>query len=286
MHMHTIYSDGDLYPSELVTKARDMGLKAISITDHDTIDGLESTERECKKLGLQFIPGIEFTTNFDPLGIEIHLLGYGFDQGDAYLQKKLEITKKRAWKYADELVDLLSAHGWLVDYSRLEAAKGIITKHDIALAVVNKDMSTYEFHDLWLTEKSQCFLDVEKFQIEEAIDIIHRAGGKAIGAHLIRTLDQYNSLPLLADVVDHFVKCGIDGFEVFYGKNNWQQVKSMLELCRSYNLLMTGGSDYHGPGRTGRCPLGSYNVHNFHYDQEKLIKMLSKLPMTVSESTV
>lgn len=284
--MHTIYSDGDLYPSELVTKARDMGLKAISVTDHDTIDGLESTERECKKLGLQFIPGIEFTTNFDPLGIEIHLLGYGFDQDDAYLQKKLEITKKRAWKYADELVDLLSSHGWLVDYARIEATKGIITKHDIALAVVNRDMSTYEFHDLWLTEKSQCFIDVEKFQIEEAIDIIHRAGGKAIGAHLIRTLDQYNSLPLLADVVDHFVKCGIDGFEVFYGKNNWQQVKSMLELCRSYGLLMTGGSDYHGPGRTGRCPLGGYNIHNFYYDQEKLIKMLSKSPIAVSESTV
>ncbi len=80
----------------------------------------------------------------------------------------------------------------------------------------------------------------------EAIDIIHKAGGKAVGAHLIRTLDQYNSLPLLADVVDHFVKCGMDGFEVFYGKNNWQQVKSMLELCRTYGLIMTGGSDYHG----------------------------------------
>jgi predicted metal-dependent phosphoesterase TrpH len=286
MHMHTIYSDGDLCPAELVTKARDLGLKAISVTDHDTVDGLESTERECRKMGLQFIPGIEFTTNFDPLGIEVHVLGYGFDKDDSYLQKKMEITKKRAWKYADELVDLLSSHGWLVDYARIEATKGIITKHDIALAVVNRDMSTYEFHDLWLTEKTQCFIDVEKFQIEEAIDIIHRAGGKAIGAHLIRTLDQYNSLPLLADVVDHFVNCGMDGFEVFYGKNNWQQVKSMLDLCRSYGLLMTGGSDYHGPGRTGRCPLGGYNVHNFYYDQEKLLKTLSKSAITVPESTV
>ena len=267
----------------MLQKARDIGLKALSVTDHDTIDGLEFVEHECRKMGLQFIPGIEFTTNFDPLEIEVHVLGYGFDRNDSFLLKKLEITKKRAWKYADEMVDLLSSHGWLVDYSRLEAAKGIITKHDIALAVVNRDMSTYEFHDQWLTEKSPYYIDMEKFQIEEVIDIIHRAGGKAIGAHIIRTLEQYNSLPLLADVVDHFVKCGMDGFEVFYGKNSWHQVKSILELCRTYDLLTTGGSDYHGPSRTGRCPLGSYNIHNFHYDQEKLLKILYSLPSACIE---
>lgn len=246
------------------------------MTDHDNIDGLEFVERECKKSGIKHIPGIEFTTNFAPLNLETHILGYGFDANDAFFQKKLDLTKKRAWKFADQICEILSDHDWIVDYSHLESTKGIITKHDITIAIQNRDTSVYDFHEKWLTNKSKFYKDIEKFTVEEAINIIHRAGGKAICAHLVRTLENNNSLTLLPDIADYLVKCGIDGFEVFYGKNNYKKVKVMYDICNSYSVLMTGGSDYHGPGRNGRCPMGDYNVHNFSYNQTAVLGSLDK----------
>ncbi|TGC08511.1 PHP domain-containing protein [Methanolobus halotolerans] len=276
LHAHTTFSDGDLKPAELVRYAFDVGLKALSVTDHDTIEGLEAAEKECARKGIKFIPGIEFTSKLDTPRIELHILGYGFDKDDAYLLKKTDEARNNAIEYSRKVCTVLESHDWAIDYPVLENARGIITKHDICTSVIKEDMSNYDFHNQWLAENSPFYVEIEKFPTQETIRTIHKAGGKAVCAHLLRTLDMYDSMPMLPFVAESLVRHGIDGFEVFYGNSTRQQVETMYDICKKHNLLMTGGSDFHGPGRTGRCSLGEYNIHGIDFDQHKLIESLGR----------
>ncbi|WP_406658068.1 PHP domain-containing protein [Methanolobus sp. ZRKC2] len=276
MHTHTTFSDGDLEPAELVKYTLNVGLKALSITDHDTVEGLDIAEKECANRGLKFIPGIEFTSKLDIPQIELHILGYGFDREDPYLLKKTDEARNNAIDYSKKVCSMLESHDWIIDYSMLEDARGIITKHDICTSVIKGDMSNYDFHNQWLAETSPFYVEIKKFSARETIRTIHKAGGKAICAHLLRTLDLYDSMPMLPFVAESLIQNGIDGFEVFYGNSTKEQVDIMYGISDQHNLLITGGSDFHGQDRTARCSLGKYNTHDMYFDQRALIESLER----------
>ncbi len=276
LHSHTTFSDGDLDPSKLVKLAHDSGLRALSVTDHDTIDGLDIVERECAKRGLKFIPGIEFTSKLDLPDIELHVLGYGFDRGEESLLKMLDEAKNNANEYCEKVCSMLESYGWVIDRSTLESVSGIPTRHDIAQSVVNKGMSNFDFHNQWLSETSPHTIEMKKFPAAETIKAIHNAGGIAICAHLLRTLDMYHDMHMLPFVTESLVNYGVDGFEVFYGNSSIEQIGTMFNISKAKDLLMTGGSDYHGPGRTGRCMLGRYNIQGHGFDQRELVRFLEK----------
>jgi hypothetical protein len=261
LHTHTCYSDGDLDPEELVKLAKSKGIKILSITDHDTVDGLDEARRECEKQNITLIPGIEFTTETEYSGIEVHILGYNFDPEDSGLLKMTDHAKQNAREYCRKVCYALESYGMEIDYSSLENTKGIITKHDISLSVVDKNMSNYDFHNMWLTESSPLDIVMEKFPAKKVIKTIHKAGGKAICAHILRTLEQCNRLPLLPFMSESLIISGLDGFEVFYATSSKDQVRTMYELCSAQGLIMTGGSDFHGIKRTGRCQLGEYSSY-------------------------
>ncbi|WP_177188063.1 PHP domain-containing protein [Methanolobus profundi] len=273
LHTHTCYSDGDLSPEEVVELARRKGLRALSITDHDTIDGLEPARKACNEQKITFIPGIEFTTETEYAGIEVHILGYNIDPDNHRLLKLTDHAKENAKEYSRKVCSALEAYGWEIDHSILESVKGIITKHDITMSVTNNDMNNYDFHNQWLSDGSPLNIEMQKFPARKVIDIIHRSGGKAVCAHMIRTLEQTGNMPLLPYITGSLVRHGLDGFEVFYANSNKEQVRTMYELCSKQSLIMTGGSDFHGPNRTGRCQLGEYNTYS-RYEHHDMIRKL------------
>lgn len=248
----------------------------MSITDHDTIGGLDIVERECAKRGLTFIPGIELTSELEFPDIELHILGYGFDREEEALLRMMDEAKSNADEYCENVCSMLESHGWIIDREALEQISGIPTRHDIAQSVVNKGMSNYDFHYEWLAETSPYAIEMKKFPAAQTIKAIHQAGGIAICAHLLRTLEMYERMDMLSFVAGTLINCGVDGFEVFYGKSSIEHIETMFNISEANGLLMTGGSDYHGPERTGRCPLGKYNVHGPGFDQKELIRFLEK----------
>ncbi len=273
LHTHTCYSDGDLLPEEVVKLSKIKGLKALSITDHDTVDGLGYARRECEKQNVMFIPGIEFTAETEYSGIEVHILGYNINPEDYELLKMTDHAKENAKDYCQKVCSALESYDWEIDYSLIGNTKGIITKHDITLSVVNKNMSNYDFHNNWLSDTSPVNIIMQKFPAKKVIRTIHRAGGKAVCAHILRTLEQTNDLPLLPYMSESLIRCGLDGFEVFYAKSSKKKVHMMYDLCSKQGLLMTGGSDFHGIGRIGRCQLGEYNT----YSKFKVRELLEQL---------
>lgn len=273
LHTHTSYSDGDHLPDEVVKMAGSKGIKILSITDHDTIDGLESARQECERHNITFIPGIEFTTETEYIGIEVHILGYNIDPADNELLNLTDHAKENARDYCKKVCSALESHGWEIDYSMIELTKGIITNHDITLAVKNRNMSTFDFHNTWLTENSALGIEMQRFSAKKVIKAIHSAGGKAICAHILRTLEQANKLPLLPYMSESLIRNGIDGFEVFYANSSEEQVRRMYELCSEQGLMMTGGSDFHGVGRTKRCQLGEYNTYS-EFSHQKIAGVL------------
>ena len=274
-----------MQPEELVGHASEVGLKALSITDHDTVEGLDIAEKECADRGIEFIPGIEFTTKLDTPQMELHILGYGFDRKDTELLKKTDEARNNAFKYAKKVCSMLESYDWTIDYSVLENASGILTKHDICTSVIKGNISNYEFHNEWLGENSRFYVEIEKFKAEEAIRTIHQAGGKAICAHLLRSLDMFDSMHMLPTVAGSLIHGGVDGFEVFYGNSTKTQIEMMYDICRENDLLMTGGSDFHGHERKGRCSLGGYNTHGISYNQQGLLDVLTRKKTEIESFT-
>jgi predicted metal-dependent phosphoesterase TrpH len=276
LHSHTTFSDGDLDPAKLVKLAHESGLRALSVTDHDTVEGLDIVEKECVRRDLTFIPGIEFTSKLDLPEIELHILGYGFDREEETFLRMMDEAKHNADDYCEKACSMLESHEWIIDHHALEKISGIPTRHDITQSVINKGMNNYEFHNKWLAETSPYSIDMKKFPAAEIIKAIHEAGGIAVCAHLLRTLEMYDEMKLLPVVTRSLIDYGLDGFEVFYGNSSKEQVQTMFNISGSNELMMTGGSDFHGPERTGRCLLGKYNVQGHRFDQRDLIRFLEK----------
>lgn len=277
LHSHTTFSDGDMDPAKLVKLAHDSGLRALSVTDHDTIGGMDIAQKECDKRGLTFIPGIEFTSKSEIPEIELHILGYGFDRENETFNRMLEEAKRNADEYCEKVCQMLESHGWIIDRQTLENVSGIPTRHDIASAVLNKNMSNYEFHHKWLAETSQHAIDMKKFPADRTIKVIHDAGGIAICAHLLRTLEMFGVMEMLPMVAGSLLEHGIDGFEVFYGNSSGEHIDTMFNISRENDLLMTGGSDFHGPGRSGRCLLGKYTTRGREFDQKELLRTIKNV---------
>ncbi|ADE36689.1 PHP domain-containing protein [Methanohalophilus mahii] len=277
MHTHSFYSDGTLSPEDLVKEAAEVGLKYICLTDHDTLDGVLSIGDTKSRYGVELIPGVELTTRY--AGMDFHILGMGIDVKDTKLKTVLAKMSGERLGRAKTMSSLLGKHGWEVDVSSLSCSKGIVTTHDIAKAVTNREVSAFDFHNEWLSSDSPCVVGTSSMPVKDAISIIQKAGGKAVCAHLLRTLGEHGQVDSLLKIASDMVDMGIDGFETFYGQSSMVNVSIMNSIADRYGLLKTGGSDYHGPGHKGRCPLGRYYSYGFGYDQEKVLQSVQVRPL-------
>lgn len=273
MHVHSSFSDGTLSPSVLMRRANEAGLNHLCLTDHDTVGGVTEAIKAGFKVGIGVIPGVELTCSFE--GMEFHVLGIGVNHQDPDFVREMDLIAGERFERSRKIVNSLCSRGWEINREFLCSADGIITSHDIAKAVINKEVSSFDFHNEWLTKESGCFVPMKYIPIEDGISMIQAAGGRAIWAHPLRTLEECDIKPRFYEITGKLVSMGIDGMETFYSFSSPGRIGLVSHVADHYGLLKTGGSDYHGPGHIGRCSLGDFMTHGFEFNAYELLEKLN-----------
>lgn len=253
LHLHSRHSDGTLRPARIVELAAGHGLEAVSLTDHDTVSGVEEALETGRRLGVRVLSGVELSAEF--LGHEIHLLGYGFDPGDPVLLSALEGYRRERELRAERIVARLNHLGIPLRLEQVfEAADGgALGRPHLADALLRAGLvSSFQgAFDRYLNPGRPAFVSRMRFSLDQARQAIEGAGGLLVLAHPHLNLSSAN-IRLLAEE-------GIGGLETVHPKLKPSQSRELEELAERRGIPSTGGSDCHGPGRGPMC-LGSLRV--------------------------
>ena len=249
LHTHSTASDGTLAPAALVAAALEAGLKAIALTDHDTVQGLPEACAAGRELGLEVIGGCELSVQVEQGSM--HLLGLWIPLDSVRLQDALDrLTDLRRLRNL-AIIDNLNRHGVAVTYDELEEiAGGTIGRPHIAQLLVDKGVAV-NFQDAflnWLRPGTKGYAPKTKLTPREAIDLLKGEGATVILAHPC-TLRLTNGE--LEDSVRQLRDWGLDGVEVFYSMHSQAQTNAYAALCNKLDLLASAGSDFHGDNKPG-----------------------------------
>jgi len=258
LHLHTSYSDGVHTPESLVRLAAEQGVVALAICDHDNLDGIAPARVVAEPLGIRLVSGVELSSrwrNFD----DLHILGYGFDPEHPELGRELADFRDFRLRRNELIVGrvnrrLASEKRAPLDFARvLDLADGTLGRPHIAQALLEKGYVT-DTAEAFQRYLIPCNVEKRFFPADQAIDLVHRAGGVAVLAHPSLITPERRRLENLIDVLASF---GLDGLEAYHGGANRDEVDYLISLARRRNLIVTGGSDYHGfagdEGRIGWC---------------------------------
>lgn len=244
LHTHTTASDGSFTPSALVRYAASKGLKAIAVTDHDTVGGLQEALKEAEALGLEVVPGVEISVDFRP---EMHILGYFFSSGYASINEVLEELKKKRAERNPKIIKRLNELGMDISMEEVEALSpgGITGRPHIARVMVSKGyaQSEREAFEKFLGSGRPAYFSKAKLTPEQGIDEILKAGGLPVLAHPIFLNLKEAELDTL---LKSLKKAGLKGVEVYYSENTEAQTEELIRLADRNGLFATGGSDFHG----------------------------------------
>lgn len=248
LHTHSTASDGLLSPADLVREAGRLGVRTISLTDHDTIDGLAEAQRAGAGFGVEVIPGVELGSSIERH--EHHLLGYFIEPGSDTLRRDLSELAARRRVRVETMVTRLNEVGvrLTLDEVYAEAGRGSVGRPHVARVLVASGQvgSIAEAFDRFLKFGQPGYVPRQPFTPEEAVAMIIRAGGAPVLAHPLSTGDPEAAVRRLRPA-------GLLGLEVFYGEYRPAIWEELAGLARTYDLIATGGSDYHGPNyRAGR----------------------------------
>jgi len=252
LHLHTTHSDGNLSPSELIDLCYENGLRHISITDHDSTEGIEeSINYSIKYPDLEIIPGIELSTDFE--GAEIHMLGFYINYKNKDLQKVLKDFRDGRQNRAYSIVEKLKSFGIDISWERvLEISnKGSVGRPHIAQAMVEKGYIKYpkEAFEKYLGRDQIGYISRAKFTPEQSIDLIMKYDGIPVIAHptyIVQKSD--NPIKDLEKILSNLKITGLKGVEVYYNDYTKDQIKSLLNTTKKLDLIPCGGSDYHASG--------------------------------------
>ncbi|MDX9702447.1 MAG: PHP domain-containing protein [Candidatus Auribacterota bacterium] len=246
LHIHSTKSDGLLDPLEIVRLASQKNLAAISITDHDSIEGYYCALNEAKKLGVTIVPGVEMSCEEE--GKDIHLLGYFIDGTNRrfleYLETMRQHRRIRIYKIADKLKLLgvdLCADTLLKELKTTSPGRPHIAKKLLEKGFVS---SAYEAFSRYIGENCPAYVKKFKFSVKDCISLIHEIGGLAVLAH--------PAIYLKDHLIERFVKDGLDGLEVIHSEHSISDMKKYKAIAKQYGLLETGGSDFHGASHDRR----------------------------------
>jgi 3',5'-nucleoside bisphosphate phosphatase len=257
LQSHSIHSDGALRPREVVAAAAQAGVELLSLTDHDSIDGVEEALRAASRAGIRLVTGVEISA-LDVNQRDLHILGYVIDPTDAGLRERLEYYREDRQRRAAAMTGALRELGFELDESVLEAraAQGkSIGRPHLAVAVVSHPANAQRlageqrqdpsaFLEAYLIEGRPAFRTRQSPTVPEAIETIHEAGGVAIWAHPFWDISPADEV---LQTIDRFRAAGIDGVECFYATHSRQQALLVADRCAELGMLSTGSSDFHGP---------------------------------------
>ena len=232
-----------MMPPELVRFAHSCGLRAIALTDHDSVDGIKEALAEGERIGMEVVAGIEFSVRSDT---ETHILGYFIDVDNPALVKGLEAIKKSRTERFYETHKLLEALGLHLDIEEIlaSAPNGIVGRAHFARAMTEKGYtaSVREAFDKYLASGKPAYSGNIKTEPQLAIELIKGAGGKAFLAHPHLTK---KSGERLEELLDELVGYGLEGLEGYYTDYTPEMQSEYQELARGRGLLISGGTDFH-----------------------------------------
>ncbi|HHW48721.1 MAG TPA: PHP domain-containing protein [Clostridiaceae bacterium] len=244
LHTHSTASDGSMSPGELVKHAKECGLSAISITDHDTIDGVAEALEYGETLGIEVIPGLEISAEFE---LEMHILGYFPKSKYKNIQPTLLSLRESREKRNPKIVNKLREMGFDISMEEVkrEAFGEIIGRPHIAKVMLRKGFvsSIKEAFDKYLSIGRPAYFKKNKLTPKECIEEILKAGGVPVLAHPSMLDMSYHELD---ETLASLKKDGLIGIEAYYVENSPEDTEYLVRLADKYSFIKTGGSDYHG----------------------------------------
>ena len=243
LHLHSNWSDGSIGIPELIRLAKNLELKVISITDHDTMAGQYEAIEEGKKQGMWIIPGVEISAYNPATGRKAHILGFNVKDPEGLNQSCRPFLEARHQKNLESVNRIIDA-GYPIninDIHKYTALDGIVYRQHIMHAMVDRGYATSIYGDLYNKFFGKFGLAKVKatyMEAEEAVRLIIDCGGLAVLAHPF----QYDSM----DMVPRLKKIGLAGIEYRHHTQTFVQEKAVLEASLRYNLFLAGGSDFHG----------------------------------------
>lgn len=260
LHTHTTHSDGALLPDALVKKAKTVGIQIISITDHDTVNGIDEAIKTGKDIGVEVIPGVELSANVD--SIEIHILGYFIDHHNAGLLDYLKMFRDQRLKRAERIVNRLNKINIPITLNSVleQAGIGSVGRPHIAATLVNEGhvRSYRQAFSKYLCDGCPGFEKKMDCPPEEILNLIASAGGLSFLAHPGRTFDD--------QLLVHLIEAGLDGIEVIHPSHSAHLTTFYRGIVSEYYLLESGGSDYHGGLRDDEYVFGQISVSGENVD--------------------
>ncbi len=245
LHLHTTCSDGSLPPADVLTLAGKTGVTALAITDHDIVDGIPEATDVGERLGIEVIPGVEISSRYGDG--ELHILGYFIDWKDAELNRRLANLRNSRHDRNPRIIEKLNELGLAVTYDEVRALAGTesVGRPHIARVLMSKGYvaSAKEAFDRYLSEGAAAYVPRDLPAPAEAIAWIRAARGVAVLAHPTWVKESAEGLFRLCDKLKGE---GLGGIEVHYSTHTAQQTAGYLHIAKRLDLLVTGGSDFHG----------------------------------------
>jgi predicted metal-dependent phosphoesterase TrpH len=246
LHVHSTASDGSSSPREVVAEAKARGLRAIALTDHDTIEGLEEALAAGAELGLEVIPGVEISADHNPGSM--HILGYFIDHRDRRLDNQLQVLKQARADRNPQIIAKLQKLGLAITLAEVMevAGGGQVGRPHIAQVLVRKGYvaNFQEAFEKYIGNHGPAYVNKFRFAPKDAIAMITAAGGAAALAHPF-TLE-YSSTQHLKMILQQLREWGLTALEVYYPEHSPERQAQYKKLAQELGLLTTGGSDYHG----------------------------------------
>lgn len=240
LHLHTTASDGLLAPSALIQAARTANVEVLSVTDHDTVDGLEEARGAADAAGLVFVSGIELSAYWR--SVEFHILGYFIDPANPGLRAFLDVTREARRTRLQAMLTRLHAMGMRVpaDDVLARAPNGNVGRPHLARAMVERGFvgSADEAFDRYLGTNRPAYVPRPDVSVAEAIGVIRKAGGIASLAH--------PGLHNRDEAISDLMAAGLTAIEVYHPKHAFGRARRYRGVAKQHGLLISGGSDFHG----------------------------------------
>ena len=254
LHVHTDFSDGTFTPEEVVRTAKDKGLSAIAICDHDCVDGIKPARESAKNSSLEIIPAIELTVIKN--GREIHMLGYFISWQEEWLSRILKRVQEERVARIDKMIEKLKRFKVKVDREKvldIAGRKGSVGRLHLARALFETGAvySIQAVFNKYLGDSRPCYVEDIGFGPKEAIELILKANGVPVLAH--------PGVGGVESFTKEFVGYGLRGIETFHTDHSRGTIKRYEQMAAEYGIIATGGSDCHGLGK-GRVLMGGVKV--------------------------
>ena len=276
LHIHSNASDGRYSPAEIVNMAAAAGLTIMALTDHDTIDGLAPALEAAKAFpALRLIPGVELST--DTTGGEVHVLGYFIDYTNQELKASLERMRNSRAIRTEKMIAKLKELGCDVELARVReiAGNGALGRAHVAQALLEKGYITSfkEAFTKYIGRNGPAYVAREKLKPAEAVQLILKVHGLPVLAHPFTTLNPET-------IVKELKMSGLAGMEVYYAGYLPAETNNLLNLAQKYDLIPTGGTDYHGIDTASEMTIGGTDVPMLFV--EKLIALAEQRGLKTS----